>query len=151
MVHKHWETLNNRKAIFSLCEASCEAQSKPDVTSFFVGWCIYENFRSLLPRPWATGHSKKLTPVQSPLWKFTRFSAANFLQTQVLTWKKLVGEKEQKEKPMRKDERRKDLEVICHSELNNVCNMIVPLPKSQTRYSALASEPSVHATRLRLN
>ena len=28
-----------------------------------------------------------LTPVQSPLWKFTRFSAKNFLQTQVLTWK----------------------------------------------------------------
>ena len=34
--------LNNRNAIFSLCEASCEAQFKPDVTSFFVGWCIYE-------------------------------------------------------------------------------------------------------------
>ena len=29
------------------------------------------------------------------------------------------------EKPMRKDERRKDLEVICHSGLNNFCNMIV--------------------------
>ena len=28
-----------------------------------------------------------LTSVQSPLWKFTRFSAANFLQTQVLTWR----------------------------------------------------------------
>ena len=28
-----------------------------------------------------------LTPVQSPFWKLTRFSAANFLQTQVLTWK----------------------------------------------------------------
>ena len=52
MVHKHREILNNRNAIFSLCEASCEAQFKPDVTSFFVGWCIYENFRSLLPRPW---------------------------------------------------------------------------------------------------
>ena len=52
MVHKHREILNNRNAIFSLCEPSCEAQFKPDVTSFFVGWCIYENFRSLLPRPW---------------------------------------------------------------------------------------------------
>ena len=52
MVHKHREILNNRNAIFSLCEASCEAQFKPDVTSFFVGWCMYENFRSLLPRPW---------------------------------------------------------------------------------------------------
>ena len=41
MVHKHREILNNRNAIFSLCEASCEAQFKPDVTSFFVGWCIY--------------------------------------------------------------------------------------------------------------
>ena len=37
-----------------------------------------------------------------------------------------VGEKE---KPIRKDERRKDLEVICRSGLNNFCNMIVPLPK----------------------
>ena len=35
-----------------------------------------------------------------------------------------VGEKE---KPIRKDERRKDLEVICHSGLNNFRNMIVPL------------------------
>ena len=52
MVHKHREILNNRNAVFSLCEASFEAQFKPDVTSFFVGWCIYENFRSLLPRPW---------------------------------------------------------------------------------------------------
>ena len=54
-----------------------------------------------------------LTPVQFPLWKLTRFSAANFLQTQVLTWKfpQLV----KKETPIGKDERRKDLEVICHS------------------------------------
>ena len=49
MVRKHREILNNRNAIFSLCEASCEAQFKPDVTSFFVGWCIYEIFTSLLP------------------------------------------------------------------------------------------------------
>ena len=55
MVHKHREILNNRNAIFSLCEASYEAQFKPDVTSFFVGWCIYENFRSLLPRPCVGG------------------------------------------------------------------------------------------------
>ena len=49
-----------------------------------------------------------------------------------------VGEKE---KPIRKDERRKDLEVICHSGLNNFCNMIVPLPKSQTRHTARAQAP----------
>ena len=49
-----------------------------------------------------------------------------------------VGENE---KPMRKDERRKDLEVICHSGLNNFCNMIVPLPKSQTRHPARAQAP----------
>ena len=52
MVHKHREILSNRNAIFSLCETSCGAHFKPDVTSLFVGWCIYENFRSLLPRPW---------------------------------------------------------------------------------------------------
>ena len=52
MVHKHRGILNNRNAIFSLGETSYEAQFRPDVTSFFVGWCIYENFRSLLPRPW---------------------------------------------------------------------------------------------------
>ena len=46
-----------------------------------------------------------------------------------------VGEKE---KPIRKDERRKDLEVICHSGLNNICNMIVPLPK----YVRSSSPPS---------
>ena len=45
------------------------------------------------------------------------------------------------EKPIRKDERRKDLEVICHSGLNNFCNMIVPLPKSQTRHPARAQAP----------
>ena len=51
MVHKHREILSNRNAIFSLCETSYGAQFRPDVTSLFVGWCIYENFRSLLPRP----------------------------------------------------------------------------------------------------
>ena len=45
------------------------------------------------------------------------------------------------EKPIRKDERRKDLEVICHSGLNNFCNTIVPLPRSQTRHPARAQAP----------
>ena len=49
-----------------------------------------------------------------------------------------VGENE---KPIRKDERRKDLEVICHQGLNNFCNMIVPLPKSQIRHPARAQAP----------
>ena len=49
-----------------------------------------------------------------------------------------VGENE---KPIRKDERRKDLEAICHSGLNNFCNMIVPFPKSQTRHPARAQAP----------
>ena len=34
------------------------------------------------------------------------------------------------------------MEVICHSGLNNFCNMIVPLPKSQTRHPARAQLPS---------
>ena len=55
-----------------------------------------------------------------------------------------VGENE---KAIRKDERRKDLEVICHSGLNNFCNMIVPLPKSQTRHPARAqADPSIFHT-----
>ena len=55
-----------------------------------------------------------------------------------------VGENE---KPIRKDERRKDLEVICHSGLKNFCNMIVPLLKSQTRHPARSSSPPspIHA------
>ena len=48
------------------------------------------------------------------------------------------------EKQIRKDERRKDLEVICHSGLNNFCNMIVPLPKSQRRHPARAKAPISH-------
>ena len=36
------------------------------------------------------------------------------------------------------------MEVICHSGLNNVCNMIVPLPKSQTSHSARALAPISH-------
>ena len=52
-----------------------------------------------------------------------------------------VGENET---PIRKDERRKDLEVICHSGLNNFCNMIVPLPKSQTPSSARSSSHLPH-------
>ena len=80
-----------------------------------------------------------LTPVQSPLWKLTRFSVANFLQPQVLNLEiSPVGENE---KLIRKDERRKDLEVICHSGLSNFCNMIVPLPKSQKRHPARAQAP----------
>ena len=47
-----------------------------------------------------------------------------------------VGENE---KPMRKVERRNDLEEIFHSGLNNLCNMIVP--KSQTRHPARAQAP----------
>ena len=45
MVYKYREILSNRNAIFSLCETSCEAQFRPDVTSFFVGWCTYEKFQ----------------------------------------------------------------------------------------------------------
>ena len=56
-----------------------------------------------------------------------------------------VGENE---KPIRKDERRKDLEVICHSGLNNFYNMIVPLPKSQTRHPARAQAPIFFGTKL---
>ena len=52
-----------------------------------------------------------------------------------------VGENE---KPRRKDERTKDLEVICHSGLTNFCNMIVPLPKSQTRHPARVQAPISH-------
>ena len=83
-----------------------------------------------------------------PSLKITRFSAANFLQTQALTWKfnSAVGENRwapgEKEKPVRKDERSKDLEVICHSGLNNFCNMIVPLPKiPNTSSSARSGSP----------
>ena len=47
----------------------------------------------------------------------------------------------EKEKLIRKDERRKNLEVICHSGLNNFSNMIVSLPKSQTRHPARAQAP----------
>ena len=80
-----------------------------------------------------------LTPVQSPFWKLTRFSAANVLQTSSSNLEiSAVGENE---KPIRKDERRKDLEVICHSGLNDFCNMIVPLPRSQTRHPARAQAP----------
>ncbi len=63
--------------------------------------------------------------------------AANFLQTQVLTWF-FLRFSDENEKRIRKDERRKDLEVICHSGLNNFCNMIILLPKSQTCHPARA-------------
>ena len=36
------------------------------------------------------------------------------------------------------------MEVICHSGLNNFCNMIVPLPKSQTRHPVRAQAPISH-------
>ena len=84
-----------------------------------------------------------LTPVQSPFWKLTRFSAANFLQTSSSNLE--ISAFGENEKPIRKDERRKDLEVICHSGLNDFCNMIVPFPKSQTRHPARARAP-LHLT-----
>ena len=68
MVHKHRGILINRNAIFSLCETSYEAQFRPDVTSFFVGWCIYENFRSL-PRPWVD--MEHVTKRLSQIWRGT--------------------------------------------------------------------------------
>ena len=50
-----------------------------------------------------------------------------------------VGENE---KPIRREEERfRFIEVICHSGLNNFCNMIVPLPKSQTCHPACAQAP----------
>ena len=36
------------------------------------------------------------------------------------------------------------MEIICHSGLNNFCNMIVPLPKSQTRHPSRAQAPISH-------
>ena len=60
------EIMSNWNAIFSLCEASREAQFKPDVTSFFVGWCLYENFRSLLPRPWDNPNTRNGARLRSP-------------------------------------------------------------------------------------
>ena len=56
----------------------------------------------------------------------------------------MVGEKE---KPIIEDERRKDLEVICHSGLNKFCNMIAPLRKSQTRHPARPQAP-VHLSHM---
>ena len=55
-----------------------------------------------------------------------------------------IGEKE---KLLRKDERRKDVELICHSGLKIFCNMIIPLPKSQTRHPARAQAP-LHLPRM---
>ena len=78
-----------------------------------------------------------LTPVQSPLWRsFPRKLSSNSSSRLEIS---SAGENE---KPIRKDEMRKDLEVMCHSGLNNFCNMIVPLPKSQTRHPARAKLPS---------
>ena len=86
MVHKHREILNNRNAIFSLCEASCEAPFKPDVTSFFVGWCIYENFRSLLPRPWLGLISTSTYPSLSSLSAFSPVAGWIRIVNIVLLW-----------------------------------------------------------------
>ena len=76
-----------------------------------------------------------LTPVQSPLWKLAIFRGKLSSNPNSNLEISAVGENE---KPIGKDERRKDLEVICHSRMNNFCNMIVPLPKSQTRHPARA-------------
>ena len=46
-----------------------------------------------------------LTPVLSLLWKLTRFSAANFLRTQVLTWKFPRLVKMKADKKRREEER----------------------------------------------
>ena len=54
-----------------------------------------------------------LTHVQSPLWKFTRFSAANFLQIQVLTWKFPRLGKRKADKKRREEKRFGS--TICHS------------------------------------
>ena len=40
------------------------------------------------------------------------------------------------------------MEVICHSGLNSFCNMIVPLPKSQTRHPARAQADFVAYNKL---
>ena len=66
MVYKYKVISSNRNAIFSLSETSWESQFRLDVTSFFVGWCIYENFMSFLPRPW-TKPLQQLKGVKS-LW-----------------------------------------------------------------------------------
>ena len=76
-----------------------------------------------------------LTPVHSPLSS----NSSSSLEISV------IGENE---KPIRKDERRKDLEVICHSGLKNFRNMIVPLPKSKTRHPARAQAPIFFDTKL---
>ena len=70
-----------------------------------------------------------LTPVQSPLSVKIDVAFRGKLSSNLSSNLEIsaVGENE---KPIRKDERRKDLEVICHSGLSNFCNMIVPLLKS---------------------
>ena len=52
-----------------------------------------------------------------------------------------VGENE---KPIRKYERRKDLEIICHSELNNVCNMIVQQQQQQQQHLIHSCTAYIH-------
>ena len=89
MVRKHREILNNRNAIFLLCETSCEAQFRPDVTSFFVGWCIYENFRSLPPRPWLAKIGKALN-LETNLRNIFFQSINLYLRSLLLKNKKLI-------------------------------------------------------------
>ena len=83
-----------------------------------------------------------MTPVQSPLKIDAVFRGKLSSNSSSRLEISAVGENE---KPIRKDERKKDLEVICHSGLSNFCNMILPLPKSQTRHPARA-QASLHLT-----
>ena len=78
-----------------------------------------------------------------PIPTLTRFSAANFLQTQVLPgnfsgWWKWKADKK------RREEERFGSNLPFGIELNNFCNMIVPLPKSQTRHPARTQAPISH-------
>ena len=56
MVYKYKVISSNRNAIFSLCETSWESHFRRDVTSFFVGWCIYEKFHEFSAPPLAFKH-----------------------------------------------------------------------------------------------
>ena len=80
-----------------------------------------------------------LTPVQIPSSKIYAVFRGKLSSNSSSNLK--ISALSEKEKPIRKDERRKNLEAICHSGLNNFCNMIVPLPKSQARHPARAQAP----------
>ena len=73
------------------------------------------------------------TPVQSPLKIYAVFRGKLSSNS---SSKLEISAVSEKEKPIRKDERRKNLEVICHSALNNYCNMIVPLSPGQTAHDS---------------